>query len=49
MSPNMEAALIEFLCDNVDVFMWKFPNLPSIPRGITEHRLNIKADAKPVQ
>ena len=49
MSPDMESSLLEFLCDNADVFMWKPSDIPDIPREITEHCLNIKADAKPVQ
>ena len=49
MSPSMEAALTEFLRDNANVFMWKPSDMPGIPRGITEHRLNIKANARPMQ
>ena len=49
MSLDMEVALIEFLRDNADVFTWKPSNKPGIPREIAEHRLNNKADAKPVQ
>ena len=49
MSPDMEAALMEFLCDNANIFTWKPSNMPSIPHEIAEHRLNIKADAKLVQ
>jgi hypothetical protein len=45
----MEAALTEFLCSNADVFAWKPSDMPGIPREIFEHRLNIKADTKPVQ
>ena len=48
MSPDMEVALTKFLRDNADVFSWKPSNMPSIPREIAEHRLNIKADAKPM-
>ena len=44
----MEAALIEFLCDNVDVFTWNPSHMPGIAREIAEHHLNIKVDAKPV-
>jgi hypothetical protein len=49
MSLDMEAALTEFLCDNANVFTWKPSDMPGIPCGIAVHRLNIKADAKPVQ
>lgn len=49
MAPNMEAALIEFLHDNADVFAWKPSDMPNILGGITEHRLNINVDAKPMQ
>ena len=46
MSPNMEAALTEFLRDNTIVFAWKPSNMLGIPREIIEHCLNIKVDAK---
>ena len=49
MSPDMEVALTKFLCDNIDIFMWKPSDMPSIPCGIARHRLNRKADAKPVR
>jgi hypothetical protein len=49
MSLDMELALIEFLRNNTDIFAWKPSNMPGIPQEITEHRLNIKADAKLVQ
>ena len=45
----MEAALIEFLRSNTNVFTWKPSDKLGIPHGITEHCLNIKADTKPVQ
>ena len=47
MSLDMEVALIVFLCSNVDVFVWKPSDMPGFPRGIAEHHLDIKADAKP--
>ena len=46
MSPDMEAAPTEFLHDNADIFAWKPSDMPSIPRGISKHHLNIKANAK---
>ena len=49
MSPDMEAALTEFLHDNANIFAWKPFDMLGIPRGITEHCLNTKANAKPVQ
>lgn len=48
MSPNMESALTEFLCDNADVFVWKPSDMLGIPHEIDEHYLNIKANAKPM-
>lgn len=49
MCPDMEMALIEFLCNNANVFMWKPSDILNIPHEITEHCFNIKANAKPVQ
>ena len=40
---------MEFLRENTNVFTWKPSDMPSIPREIAEHCLNIKADAKLVQ
>ena len=40
---------MEFLCDKADVFTWKPSDMPGIPREITEHYLNIKANSKLVQ
>lgn len=37
------------LHDNANVFAWKPLDMPRIPRKITEHYLNIRADAKRVQ
>ena len=45
MSSVMEAALIDFLHDNTNVFTWKPSNMSGIPREITNHYLNIKTDA----
>lgn len=49
MSLDMEFTLTEFLHNNTDIFTWKPSDMPGIPYEIAEHRLNIKADAKPMQ
>ena len=49
MSSDMESTLTEFMRNNTNVFTWKPSDMPRIPREIAKHRLNIKADAKPVQ
>lgn len=43
---NMESALVELPCKNINVFTWKPFDMPGIPREIVEQCLNIKTDAK---
>jgi hypothetical protein len=41
--------LVDFLCVNVDIFMWSPSDMPSIPREVTEHVLEIRDGSKPVK
>ena len=41
--------LIDFLCDNKDIFAWKPSDMPGIPREVTEHTLKIHLGSKPVK
>jgi hypothetical protein len=41
--------LVDFLRVNADVFAWSPSNMPSIPREVAEHSLNIRAGARPVK
>jgi hypothetical protein len=41
--------LVDFLRANRDIFAWSSSDMPSIPRDVAEHALEIQADAKPVK
>ena len=49
LSPAMDAALRDFLCENWDIFAWHPSDMPGIPRGLAEHSLNILKGYKPVK
>jgi hypothetical protein len=41
--------LIDFLHENADIFAWSPSDMPSIPRKVAEHSLNIRVGSKPVK
>jgi hypothetical protein len=41
--------LIEFLHANADIFVWSPSNMPSIPREVVEHSLDIVSHSRVVQ
>jgi hypothetical protein len=41
--------LIDFLRTNVNIFAWSPSDMPSIPREVAEHALEIRAGSKPVK
>ena len=41
--------LIDLLRANADVFAWSPSDMPSIPRDVAEHSLDIRARARPVK
>jgi hypothetical protein len=41
--------LIGFLCANADVFAWSPSDMPSVPRDVAEHSVDIRAGARPVK
>lgn len=48
LSVKQESALVDFLQANHDIFAWRPADIPRIPRGVTEHSLNIQPAARPV-
>ncbi|XP_022004494.1 uncharacterized protein LOC110902062 [Helianthus annuus] len=48
MSDLTRAALKKLLHENMDVFAWTPADMVGVPRHITEHRLNVSENAKPV-
>ena len=49
LSPDVEAALREFLRENWDIFAWHPSDMPGIPRRLAEHSLYILKGFKPVK
>jgi hypothetical protein len=41
--------LVDFLRANIDIFAWSPSNMPSIPRKVAEHALEIRAGSKSVK
>jgi len=40
---------VRFLRDNVSVFAWKPTDMPSVPRNLIEHSLNVSKTARPIK
>ena len=49
LSPDVDAALREFLRENWDIFAWHPSDMPGIPRRLAKHSLNILKGFKPVK
>jgi hypothetical protein len=41
--------LVKFLKDNISVFAWKPADMPSVPRHLIEHSLNVLKTARPIK
>jgi hypothetical protein len=41
--------LVDFLRANIDIFVWSPSDMPSIPREVVEHALEIQASSKPMK
>ena len=41
--------LVDFLCANADIFAWSPSDMPSIPREVAKHSLDILPNSKPVK
>jgi hypothetical protein len=41
--------LVDFLHANIDIFAWSPSDMPSIPREVAEHALEIQAGSKSVK
>ena len=49
LSPEMRTRLIEFLKENLDVFMWSHEDMPGISPKIIQHKLKVDPERKPIQ
>ena len=41
--------LVEFLCENWEIFAWCLADMPGIPREFAEHSLKLFSDTRPVK
>ena len=49
LSSEMRTKLIEFLKENLDVFVWSHEDMPGISPKIIQYKLNVDLERKPVQ
>ena len=48
LSSEMRTKLIEFLKENLDIFVWSHEDMPGISPKIIQHKLNVNPERKPV-
>ena len=48
LSPGMRTRLIQFLKENLDIFAWSHEDMPGISPKVTQHRLNVNLQRKPI-
>ncbi|XP_075658903.1 uncharacterized protein LOC142628747 [Castanea sativa] len=46
MSTNVKKKLVQFLKENLDIFVWSHEDMPSISTEIIQHRLNVDPEKK---
>ena len=49
LSPKMRTKLIQFLKENLDIFVWSHEDMPDISPKVIQHKLNMDLERKPVQ
>ena len=49
LSPEMRTRLIQFLKENLNVFIWSHEDMPGISLTVIQHKLNVDPEKKPVQ
>ena len=49
LRPEMKTRLVQFLKENLDVFVWSHEDMPGISLKVIEHRLNVDPEMKLVQ
>ena len=49
LSLEMKPMHVQFLKENLDVFVWSHENMPSISPKVIEHKLSVDPEKKPVQ
>ena len=48
LSPKMRTRLIQFLKENLDVFVWSHEDMSGISPKVIQHKLNMNPERKPV-
>ena len=48
LSLATKEGIVNFLKDNLDVFVWSHEDMPGIPASIIQHHLNVDPEKKPV-
>ena len=49
MSADMKKKLVQFLKENLDIFVWSHEDMPGISPKVIQYRLNVDPEKKPVQ
>ena len=49
LSPKMRSRLVQFLKENLNVFIWSHEDMPGISPRVIEHKLNVNPKKKPIQ
>jgi hypothetical protein len=44
-----ESALVEFLCERWEIFVWCPADMPGVPKELTVHAINLDPNARPVR
>ena len=48
LSPQTKKEIIKFLRSSLDIFAWRYEDMPGIPADIIQHCLNVDPEKKPV-
>ena len=49
MSTDMKKKLVQFLKENLDIFVWSHEDIPGIPTEIIQQKLNVDPEKNPIQ
>ena len=49
LSRKMRSRLVQFLKENLNVFIWSHEDMPGISPRVIEHKLNVNPKMKPIQ
>ena len=49
LSPEIRVRLVQFLKENLNIFIWSHEDMPGISLRVIEHKLNMNPEKKPIQ